>query len=141
MDYEAKTNSDRNKSDIFSLREVESEHVGLNSQIYSVRGTPSGKRNRLRTTCSSVFPVGCMGTVEQPLEGVPEIESKTAAIHDDEDGLTGKITSTKEVKDAGEFAAKPPSRNDSARNPVTGVGIESTDMAKFIISKKKKGHC
>lgn len=36
------------------------------------------------------------------------------------------------------FAAKSYSKVQDCRNPITGVGIESSDMVKFITSKRKQ---
>ncbi|KAF2901385.1 hypothetical protein ILUMI_04796 [Ignelater luminosus] len=124
-------------SDIFSVREPQSRD---HEQIYSIGGTPSGKRNRLRATSSNVFPVGCMGTKPPPIEEAL-VENKM-----DEDILEEdkpKIGSPRIQMEAGDndqptdIPSPKPIAAPPKRNILTGEGVESTDMPRSTMYRKR----
>ncbi|KAK5649133.1 hypothetical protein RI129_004025 [Pyrocoelia pectoralis] len=123
---------DRQKSDIFSL----DKSLNSGTDILSVGGTRYGKLNRIRSTSSNVFPIGCMGTTESPRDDGSCLISDRGICLESYRGndpvekpspipetAIGDVTSPREVK--------------LKRNPLTGEGIESTDMPKLNPPKKQ----
>lgn len=126
----------KNTSDIFSVREPKSKD---HEQIYSIGGTPSGRRNRLRATSSNVFPIGCMGT-KAPLIEEALIENRI----DEEIAKEDKpnIGSPRIQMEAGDneqptdLPSPKPIIARPKRNPLTGEGVETTDMPRCMHRKK-----
>ncbi|KAB0803573.1 hypothetical protein PPYR_00543 [Photinus pyralis] len=114
---------DRQKSDIFAL----DKSVNSGMEILSVGGTRFGKLNRIRSTTSNVFPVGCMGTVESPRAETPRMpvneNNSFAKPSPRPETVIEEVTSPREAT--------------SKRNPVTGEGVNSSDMPKASSSRRK----
>ncbi|KAK4884076.1 hypothetical protein RN001_000347 [Aquatica leii] len=112
----------RQKSDIFSL-EKPSTPVRSDDDLISTGGSRYAKINRLRGTSSSVFPIGCMGTLQAPIEDPPVISSKG----DNDENLEDEIVSSRSETSSGDMPEK---ELKPKRNPLTGEGMESSDMPK-----------
>ncbi|XP_018333558.1 uncharacterized protein LOC108742747 [Agrilus planipennis] len=97
---------DRNASDIFNMKEAEEGNEDW-TRIYSVGGAPSGRRNRLRTSSSNVFPSGVLGNPETKVDETDKEDGDPKSNDKDESLLH---------------------LSNMKRNPLTGDGMLSSDM-------------
>lgn len=127
-DYEVRDchKTDKQASDIFSLKEVEKGSKNINS-IWSISGAPSGRLNRRKDVPSSVFPVGCMGCKEQPVSEEPSPRRFLDAVEASNDYI-GHLDDTPKKRCS----------SSKSRNPVTGAGCE--EEATRTNSRKKDGN-
>lgn len=137
----------KNTSDIFCLKKSELD----GNQIFSIGGSPSFRINRRRQGNSSVFPFGCMGNAEEVIElptspkpsdtdvstDCSDVKEDTDSVHETDDSSKEPVAEESAIN---ESQTKPkratsPYKGLSARNPLTGEGIELPNP-----NKGKKGY-
>lgn len=104
-------------------------------QIFSIGGSPSFRINRRRQTASNVFPFGCMGNNQQNLD-LPSPTDAVIASDVEENIVKESEKIVKLPEPIEEITSRKPKRmmapyqGLSARNPLTGEGIELPDPNK-----------
>ncbi|KAF5271112.1 hypothetical protein FQA39_LY08250 [Lamprigera yunnana] len=120
---------DRQKSDIFSLEKIVTPSQS-DSDIMSVDGLRHAKINRLKGTCSNVFPVGCMGNL-----GLPRDEIKRLSSPRSETDKNAEVKESPRIElSNGDTDKELEKEIKPKRNILTGEGIESADMPRTVIS-------
>lgn len=128
----------RQISDIFPAAEKPGSQY-VDQPLFSVGGTPSARRNRLRQSSTNVFPSGTMGTIDDYVEKEPEnMEMQKPEMHFPELPPQEVVVPRIYLDEHDDNVDLPPitKLNTPKRNPLTGEGMVSSDMPR-LYSKRK----